>query len=106
MGDEVEVCRGHGGDPQGDEAWSLQYNQGGRCVRASGRVHGKGCRGSSALLPGYGLLPTLQRRMSRQDSRGNTTRKSSTMEELDIPMPRRIIETIETPALAKAALSF
>ena len=26
--DEVEVCRGHGGDPQGDEAWSLQYNQG------------------------------------------------------------------------------
>jgi len=43
---------------------------------------------------GMGLLPTLQRKMSRQDSRGNTTRdensrKSSTMEELDIPMPRR-----------------
>merc|ERR1719339_826428 len=56
---------------------------------------------------GMGLLPTLQRRMSRQDSRGNTTRdenrKSSTMEELDIPMPRsRIVETIETPALARA----
>ena len=26
------------------------------------------------LLKGMGLLPTLQRRMSRQDSRGNTTR--------------------------------
>jgi len=59
---------------------------------------------------GMGLLPTLQRRMSRQDSRGNSTRdenrKSSTMDELDIPQPRRIIETIETPALARAALSF
>merc|ERR1712032_544889 len=44
---------------------------------------------------GMGLLPTLQRIMSRQDSGGNTTRdenrKSSTMEELDIPMPRRKI---------------
>merc|ERR1711936_1389049 len=48
---------------------------------------------------GMGFLPTLQRRMSRQDSRG-----SSTMQELDIPQPRRIIETIETPALARAAL--
>jgi len=62
---------------------------------------------------GMGLLPTLQRRMStlsRQDSRRNTAkdenRKSSTMEALDIPQPRRIIETIETPALARAALSF
>merc|ERR1711936_859243 len=32
---------------------------------------------------GMGFLPTLQRRMSRQDSRG-----SSTMQELDIPQPR------------------
>ena len=65
-GDEVEVCWRHRGNPQGDEAWSLQHNQGkmhfyrakeindlkkldfcccpgGRSGRAVGRVHGKGC---------------------------------------------------------------
>ena len=26
--DEVQVCGRHGGHPQGDEAWPLQYNQG------------------------------------------------------------------------------
>merc|ERR550519_2846596 len=52
--DEVEVRWRHRSNPQGDEAWSLQYNQGGRCLRAVGR-------------------------------------KSSTMDELDIPQPRRKI---------------
>lgn len=59
---------------------------------------------------GLGLLPTLQRRMSRQDSRGmaakKENRKSSTMMELDVPQPRRVLEKIPTPAMERATLSF
>jgi len=59
---------------------------------------------------GLGLLPTIQRRMSRQDSRGmaakKENRKSSTMMELDVPQPRRVLEKIPTPAMERATLSF
>jgi len=59
---------------------------------------------------GLGLLPTLQRRMSRQDSRGmaakKENRKSSTMMELDVPQPRRVLEKVPTPAMERATLSF
>jgi len=59
---------------------------------------------------GLGLLPTIQRRMSRQDSRGmaakKENRKSSTMMELDVPQPRRALEKIPTPAMERATLSF
>merc|ERR1712156_539710 len=59
---------------------------------------------------GLGLLPTIQRRMSRQDSRAmaakKENRKSSTMMELDVPQPRRVLEKIPTPAMERATLSF
>jgi len=34
------------------------------------------------------------------------TRKSSTMMELDVPQPRRVLEKIPTPAMERATLSF
>merc|ERR1711973_565231 len=59
---------------------------------------------------GLGLLPTIQRRVSRQDSRGmaakKENRKSSTMMGLDVPQPRRVLEKIPTPAMERATLSF
>merc|ERR1712240_41141 len=71
---------------------------------------GKVAEAALLFCQGLGLLPTIQRRMSRQDSRGmaakKENRKSSTMMELEVPQPRRVLEKIPTPAMERATLSF
>jgi len=71
---------------------------------------GKVAEAALLFCQGLGLLSTIQRRMSRQDSRGTAAkkenRKSSTMMELDVPQPRRVLEKIPTPAMERATLSF